>query len=849
MRYALKAIVWMIIGLGVLASQVGAATIFVDRLALPDGDGQSWETAFIDLQDALDLAQPGDSIWLTSGTYRPTRPLREGDRRPEARTFLIDKELHLFGGFEGDEMSVEEREVDATSELDGQTAEGANVFHVLVVTDLDDPDRSFPVTIDGFEIRDGRGANVEVTDTDIPENQGAGILMRGASATIRSCWFDRNESDLGGGIYVSNGSLHVEDTLFFQNEALDGGAMMLDDASSIVMESTTLTSNTSSDGCGGIRQIGGTANLNDCGFFGNDGATGGAYRCGFGSFQDIVETHITMTECVVSGSEVLTNDVQGAVSLGRGTTAHLSHCEFDFNITRGFGAAIAAQGSDVTVDHSAFCDNIALSSGWNAGGAIMLVSGGSLTVNQCAFADNMCAGYGGAIHVQSGTLAKAFDVLIENTTFFRNSVYLPNMFGLGGAVNIGGYGPADGPRTAVIRNCDFIQNQSARFAGALAVLGRTSASSSVAQFPFDVVVERCRFLRNEADIHCAMAITNSLYPKLDRARVSECLFAGNAAQDIGGVGTIRQFGFEFRNCVAVNNTAHEIGGLFIDTPPDDPSLARLHSCVFWDNTDERGNTADAQLFSNVLFRPEYSVIQNAMAPTSDGVTSEEPLFVDADGPDNVPNTLDDDYRAAVGSSAIDAGDPLFRTDSDAVDPDGNPRIAFCRVDAGVFESQTGFVDCDANGVADGCDIQNGVVDDCNADGIVDDCQLDAMLLTCPDGSMFEICELQDCDANGVPDACQLVEGFSVDCNENGILDACELGDGADINQNGQLDICECDGDCYGPDSVIDIDNLIAVIVAFGHSNDLPCSLDNDGVISFGDILQVINSFGPCKGFD
>jgi hypothetical protein len=43
-----------------ITSSVHAAVIFVDDDAAPAGDGQSWQTAFDDLQDALSTAMTGD---------------------------------------------------------------------------------------------------------------------------------------------------------------------------------------------------------------------------------------------------------------------------------------------------------------------------------------------------------------------------------------------------------------------------------------------------------------------------------------------------------------------------------------------------------------------------------------------------------------------------------------------------------------------------------------------------------------------------------------------------------------------------------------------------------------------
>ncbi|MFQ5463543.1 MAG: hypothetical protein ACE5E5_13085, partial [Phycisphaerae bacterium] len=76
-------------------------------------------------------------------------------------------------------------------------------------------------------------------------------------------------------------------------------------------------------------------------------------------------------------------------------------------------------------------------------------------------------------------------------------------------------------------------------------------------------------------------------------------------------------------------------------------------------------------------------------------------------------------------------------------------------------------DCNANGIADTCDLADGTSSDCNTNAIPDECDI-------------------DCDANGIPDDC---EAFA-DCNANGIPDACD----PDCNINGVPDDCEGDPD-------------------------------------------------------
>ncbi|MDG1455085.1 MAG: hypothetical protein P8R38_02660, partial [Planctomycetota bacterium] len=53
------------------------------------------------------------------------------------------------------------------------------------------------------------------------------------------------------------------------------------------------------------------------------------------------------------------------------------------------------------------------------------------------------------------------------------------------------------------------------------------------------------------------------------------------------------------------------------------------------------------------------------------------------------------------------------------------------------------IDCNANGVADSCDITQNVSDDCNLNGVPDECDLLGLTSS-------------DCDSNGIPDECEPV---------------------------------------------------------------------------------------------
>jgi len=99
--------------------------------------------------------------------------------------------------------------------------------------------------------------------------------------------------------------------------------------------------------------------------------------------------------------------------------------------------------------------------------------------------------------------------------------------------------------------------------------------------------------------------------------------------------------------------------------------------------------------------------------------------------------------------------PILYDEMKLADVDGNGRqdailIPFSSNDPVVIAYATNR-DCDNNGMADACELADGLLEDCNGNGVPDSC--DAVI--------------DDCNANDVPDSC---EG---DCDFNGLIDACD----------------------------------------------------------------------------
>jgi hypothetical protein len=144
--------------------------------------------------------------------------------------------------------------------------------------------------------------------------------------------------------------------------------------------------------------------------------------------------------------------------------------------------------------------------------------------------------------------------------------------------------------------------------------------------------------------------------------------------DGGGMAHCRA---QVENNTIIGNTAYGSkkgsgGGLF-------KCLGPICNCIIWTNT----ASADVNQITGCA-TPDYSCIQQW---TGEGVGNiyMEPLFADANGPDNNPYTYEDnDYHLTSGSPCIDAGANADWM-AEAADLDGNPRIFNGTVDMGVYE--------------------------------------------------------------------------------------------------------------------------------------------------------------------
>lgn len=230
-----------------------------------------------------------------------------------------------------------------------------------------------------------------------------------------------------------------------------------------------------------------------------------------------------------------------------------------------------------------------------------------------------------------------------------------------------------------ITNCIFIEN-TARFEGG----GISNENSSMD-------LTNCKFIGNYASdgggIHNDRKSSSNLI---------NCTFTGNKAYSGGAINNEYNSHLTLINCTFSSNTAVRGNALHCYTysygqPP--PSIIKLTNCILWDGGNEIWNTDDSNIqisysivsrSQNAIYDPSQTIIWG------EGNIHADPLFVDADGYDDIYGTEDDDIRLLDGSPCIDAGDISAVPQSVDTDVDGNPRIINSSVDMGAYEKQPTF---------------------------------------------------------------------------------------------------------------------------------------------------------------
>jgi len=412
-----------------LCPLVSNTILHVDIDAMGTNDGSTWSNAFTNLQDAIDQATSCPDvteIWVAAGTYLPTEyPDTNNATDPRDRSFHLDTDVAIYGGFDGTETQLSARDAAAnltilSGDFDGndifdvgnggyQSNTGDdNAYHVFITVSL-----SSAAVLDGFHIQGGNADEL------------------GSSITYNGELFFRS---YGGGLYSENSSPTVINSTFSANSSISGGGGMHNRGSSPTVTNCTFTGNTAGLG-GGIDNNGSSPTVTTCIFSGNTASSGGGISSSFSSLE---VANSTFSENTVAnngggifdrnGSPIITNSTfsentadNGGGLYSENSSPVVTNTTFTGNTTADKGGGIFSESTSTVVKNSTFSGNTAIQGGgmynnFNSPTLItnsifsgnMASSGGGMlnnfnppTVMNCTFSGNTANSGGGILNIDS----------------------------------------------------------------------------------------------------------------------------------------------------------------------------------------------------------------------------------------------------------------------------------------------------------------------------------------------------------------------------------------------------------------------------------------------------------------
>ncbi len=296
------------------------------------------------------------------------------------------------------------------------------------------------------------------------------------------------------------------------------------------------------------------------------------------------------------------------------------------------------------------------------GGGMYSYPDGNLIVTNCTFIGNSAEYKGGGLYSRTGSAS------LTNCSFVNNSAYnsgggiwnSSNNLTLTNCTFTGNYsvhswgGGMGSSGSAILTNCVFINNSAGQQGGGMCNRNSTS-----------VMLTNCIFLNNWSGIY-----GGGMYNYRSESTLINCIFGYNSADSYGG-GIYSDYNSPtFINCTITENSAISDGGGIYGVSGSGPILT---NCILWGNKDYGGWNETSQVYGDTPV-VSYSCIQGLDTFSGDGNTGDNPLFLDADGSDNIPGTEDDNLRLSPGSGCLDAGDNSAVPPSVVVDLDGNLRF-------------------------------------------------------------------------------------------------------------------------------------------------------------------------------
>ncbi len=399
----------------------------------------------------------------------------------------------------------------------------------------------------------------------------------------------------------------------------DGGGMLIETPASMTVRDCWFVNNRATNQGGGLhlQSVGFNTLIEDCTFFDNEATQGGGVSI-FSGFP------------IVRDCEIIGN-IANAPGGGRGAGMTI----LNFSQAQVIGCFFSGNAFEST-----------FANGGRGGG--IFIEQASPKIEGCTFRNHNAFAGGGVGGQGGGIWMRTIPGQSTRTLTLRDSVFEFNTAGTsGGGLHVQGV-------ASTVVGCRFVGNQTTNTTGG-------GGGGIDAVFEQGGRFDGCEFIANTSANGGGMAVS-----LLSSFTLTNSLFVGNNATlsptgSGGGLHTSNA-NVNMVACTFVQNTAASANGGAVQGTYN--GSANASNVIAWGNAPGQITPAFGQVI-NVT----HSLVQGGFAGA--GNISSDPMFADADGPDDDPLTLlDNDYSLAMGSPAIDSGDTT-KMPSDSIDRDND----------------------------------------------------------------------------------------------------------------------------------------------------------------------------------
>lgn len=393
--------------------------IYVNQATLTGShNGTSWDNAFIDIQNALTIAQTGDQIWVAQGTYLPTQSLIQ------TASFELEDGVEMYGGFIGTETILEERDwqnnltVLSGDLLHNDEEDFTNIednSYCIIYSNM----VSSATVVDGFTIS-GAYANDPEASSQSRGQSGAAWFNRGSfglsNPTVRNCMFINNKANYFGGALYNNGSFNgitnmtLENCQFINNHSVQSGGSIYNNGSfggesNATFERCVFKNNHAIAGSGGVMYNNGAQGetnpvFTNCIFADNkSGNYGGVfYNMGKGDLAPLTDGDASpiFINCLMTNNKALSAGVMYNLGSENGrSNPQLINCTLYNNFGQVSAGALnnnAGGMDDLGTSHATVSNSIFWNNRTNGIGPVFKNNNGGTTVENCLISEADCDG-------------------------------------------------------------------------------------------------------------------------------------------------------------------------------------------------------------------------------------------------------------------------------------------------------------------------------------------------------------------------------------------------------------------------------------------------------------------------